>query len=518
MKYWKYINITQTNYPMLFPDEKILFIQSSVTLYDPFFEKYFHKEGTVYLTTHRICFIYPSTSFIEPLGLDLSKIEKLDASGGIFKSSQKITIYYKKVQSIDESETSKTTTKSKTSSSFTENSWICTVCSFYNSVPENYSIEQPLPPCLTCGVSTYNFLSSLPKSSSITISSVKNSEFLECHQCTFLNHPALKQCESCGIHLISQENNTRSFDSDSIVKYTRSSSQKNIKDSFCKLEFKSGGEKPFYERLKEAICQKLWMIKTNKIEHHIDKNKKIGGISILQNVKENVLLNNAHILNHGLSDLNTLMSKAKELVALANSLRLELQTSPNVSYNTQNTLQDSIQTIGIQTPIQIQDFSDHLVTKTITKDDNMYYIELAKQIAEFLGNGVLKKEGGIMTLTDVFALYNRARGVDLISPEDLLRACEYYKTLNLSIKLRRFESGLLVLQEKEKNEEKIIAQLTSWIKNTARGVTPFEVADQFQWSMGIAYETLRIAEQEGLLCRDQCFEGLYFWENRIVLY
>ncbi|CCJ30813.1 unnamed protein product [Pneumocystis jirovecii] len=487
MKYWKYIDITQTNHPMLFSGEKILFIQSSVGLYDPssFFKKDVPEDGTVYLTTHRICYIHPFSSCIEPLGLDLSEIEKLDTSTRLFKTSFKIIIYYKKPDSTYESETLSPVPST--------NAWICTVCSFYNSVPKYHPLGRPFPPCLACGVSTYNILNYSKPSSAVNFNSAKNKISSECKKCTFLNHPALKECESCGAHLISQEKDTLSLDSNLDLKSTDPSTLKqNIVNDCCTLIFKSGGEQIFYERLKEAINQKLWTTEINPIDHNADKNWKMGGISVLQYTKENNRLNNAHILNQGLSDLNTLMSKAKELVTLANSLRLKLQASPNVSDNARNTLQTSIQTMGLQEQMLSHDLSNYLVTKAITKDDNTYYNELAKQIAEFLETGVLKREGGIMTLADVFALYNRARGVDLISPEDLLKACQCYKTLNLSIQLKRFQSGLLVLQEKEKDDKKIINQISSWIKNIARGVTPFEVADQFQWSMGIAYEALKV--------------------------
>ena len=52
-----------------------------------------------------------------------------------------------------------------------------------------------------------------------------------------------------------------------------------------------------------------------------------------------------------------------------------------------------------------------------------YYLELAKEIEKF-SFGVLDKFGGVLALIDIYCMYNRARGTDLISPEDLLIACE----------------------------------------------------------------------------------------------
>lgn len=52
----------------------------------------------------------------------------------------------------------------------------------------------------------------------------------------------------------------------------------------------------------------------------------------------------------------------------------------------------------------------------------------------------------MIALTDLYCLFNRARGTSLISPEDLHRACLLFEKLNLPVKLRRFDSGVLVVQ------------------------------------------------------------------------
>ena len=39
-------------------------------------------------------------------------------------------------------------------------------------------------------------------------------------------------------------------------------------------------------------------------------------------------------------------------------------------------------------------------------------------------------------MTDCYCLYNRARGTDLISPDDLLEACKLFSTLKLGMHVR----------------------------------------------------------------------------------
>jgi ESCRT-II complex subunit VPS36 len=75
-----------------------------------------------------------------------------------------------------------------------------------------------------------------------------------------------------------------------------------------------------------------------------------------------------------------------------------------------------------------------------------YFTELAKEVEQF-AFGVLSKFGGVLALIDLYCMYNRARGTDLISPEDLLTACERLSAEPSSkIVLRTFTSGVKVIQ------------------------------------------------------------------------
>ena len=60
-----------------------------------------------------------------------------------------------------------------------------------------------------------------------------------------------------------------------------------------------------------------------------------------------------------------------------------------------------------------------------------------------------------MVLTDVYCRVNRARGLELLSPEDLLNACRQLAPLNLPIVLRTFDSGVMVLQSRAHSDYEI---------------------------------------------------------------
>jgi ESCRT-II complex subunit VPS36 len=116
-----------------------------------------------------------------------------------------------------------------------------------------------------------------------------------------------------------------------------------------------------------------------------------------------------------------------------------------------------------------------------------------------------------------------------------------WDTLRLPIRLRRFRSGLLVVQGRDRTDDKTVASILSWLKDLhsippsmsnmsefgavtgpsvtwdwqafGRGVTAQETAERFGWSVGVATEELEMAEERGALCREQGLDGVRFWEN-----
>ena len=48
------------------------------------------------------------------------------------------------------------------------------------------------------------------------------------------------------------------------------------------------------------------------------------------------------------------------------------------------------------------------------------------QLADFLAAPMARAAGSMMPLPDVYCLYNRARGTELISPDDLLQAIRLF--------------------------------------------------------------------------------------------
>lgn len=136
----------------------------------------------------------------------------------------------------------------------------------------------------------------------------------------------------------------------------------------------------------------------------------------------------------------------------------------------------------------------------------------AAQLADFLARP-LAGAGGLLTLPDVYCLFNRARGTELVSPEDLLQACALWEPLGLGLRLRRFTSGVLAVQAAAHSEAAMAATLAGLAAGRGGGVSVADVAQHLGLSPSIARECLLAAEGRGSLCRDEAPEGLRFFEN-----
>ena len=67
----------------------------------------------------------------------------------------------------------------------------------------------------------------------------------------------------------------------------------------------------------------------------------------------------------------------------------------------------------------------------------------------------------MMSMADVYCRVNRARGLELLSPEDLMAACRLMSSLQLGLCLRTFDSGATVLQLSDHNDSLIVESTTT---------------------------------------------------------
>ncbi|KAG0212185.1 hypothetical protein BGX28_006731 [Mortierella sp. GBA30] len=286
-----------------------------------------------------------------------------------------------------------------------------------------------------------------------------------------------------------------------------------------KLSFRAGGNGNFHSLLRTATAAKAWETKSkprpaltartaSSPAQQLDAlsatpSLKVGGISgIMRTVETNKKVAD-ETLSQAFQDLQGLMDKAAEMVTLAESISNRLAKSSTVNNEETATFKTYLLSMGIAAPV--------------TKDTAgaVFHKELARELVEFI-LPIVEREGGTMSLMDVYCVFNRARGVELISPKDLHTACQMFTELNLALRLRKFDSGLLVIQTMARySDDEVSSSITKQIQELppGAGLTAVEVASAIQISVALAHEQLLMTEARGLICRDESVEGLRFFDN-----
>ncbi|SPN99872.1 related to VPS36 protein, involved in vacuolar protein sorting [Cephalotrichum gorgonifer] len=472
--------------------------------------------------------------------------------------------------------------------------WVCAICSFSNPVPSNFdpaaaTAHTPLPPCLACGIkptlthvlkaaisSANNRTAAVPpvanpsmplpfrtQASSPRPSDASSSQdspglapstptadagaSFQCPRCTFSNHPSLLSCEMCGASLISRDAPApvakEPSRTESPGPISTSGPSKVDTLDVVKISFRGGGEKIFHERLKGAMTQKKWLLHgappipkssrggdefgspgTPGSDGENRTQRRAAGIAALEQRGLDMRKNNELMIGDAFEDLESLMAAGKEIVALAEQFARQGSGLGGSAALEASAL---VNQLGLVT------------TKDIvgggSSSETLYLSELARNLAEFLtddARGVLKKAGGVINLVDLWATFNRARGgVELVSPRDFERAAMMWEKLKLPVRLRKFKSGVMVVQSHDRTDETTIAALVAWLNDLHEfppdkevawdwhqfgvGVTAQDAAQRFGWSIGVAEEELEMAEEKGVVCREEGIEGLKFWKNYI---
>nr|XP_008166261.1 vacuolar protein-sorting-associated protein 36 isoform X2 [Chrysemys picta bellii] len=273
------------------------------------------------------------------------------------------------------------------------------------------------------------------------------------------------------------------------------------KYSYIKLSFKEHGQIEFYRRLSEEMTQRRWenmpVSQTIQINRgpQAGRIRAVGIVGIERKLEEKRKETDKNI-SEAFEDLSKLMEKAKEMVELSKSIANKIKEKQgDITEDETIRFKSYLLSMGIANP----------VTRETHGSGTHYHMQLAKQLAGIL-QAPLEERGGIMSLTEVYCLVNRARGLELLSPEDLVNACKMLVALKLPL------SGVMVIELQSHNEEEMVASALETVSEKG-SLTAEEFAKLVGMSVLLAKERLLLAEKMGHLCRDDSVEGLRFYPN-----
>ena len=209
-------------------------------------------------------------------------------------------------------------------------------------------------------------------------------------------------------------------------------------------------------------------------------------------------------LDAAFTDLTSLMQQAGAVVSLAEKLRRTLAASP-ASSDEEAAFTSLLTSIGLPNPI----------TRHSTPPSS-FHTSLAHQLHDFISTHPRFTAHHMLTLTEVFCLYNRARGTDLISPADCLKACEMMGGEGVGgggdgLRVVELRSGVRVVC-KEGMVERGVEELRR-VVGEGRGLTALEAGTLLGLSVLLVEERCSIAEGRGWIVRDESVEGCRWWPN-----
>ncbi|KAF6158190.1 hypothetical protein GIB67_014984 [Kingdonia uniflora] len=239
----------------------------------------------------------------------------------------------------------------------------------------------------------------------------------------------------------------------------------------------------FASRFWEAWRGRAWEVSSSESSDSREKSEGMGGVVVGSSVRmgagvSGILRREQEIwestdksLHDAFQDLNALMSKAKEMVMLAEKMRIKLLSAPTNQASATNDeelgskqdMQDWLLSVGIASPV------------TKESAGALYHQQLSRQFSSY----------------SIFF-------VD--SP----------------VILRKFDSGVMVIQNKSHSDEEVFARIKFLgLKTNALriGISPSDAAMTLGIAPAMAKEHLLTAESKGLLCRDISPEGFRFYIN-----
>ncbi|KAF6085191.1 vacuolar protein sorting 36-like protein [Phyllostomus discolor] len=257
------------------------------------------------------------------------------------------------------------------------------------------------------------------------------------------------------------------------------------RNSYIKLSFKEHGQIEFYRRLSEEMTQRRWETMPAPQSFQASRGpqpgriRAVGIVGIERKLEEKRKETDKNI-SEAFEDLSKLMVKAKDMVELSKSIANKIKDKQgDITEDETIRFKSYLLSMGIANP----------VTRETCGSGTQYHMQLAKQLA-----GILQAP------------------LELLSPEDLVNACKMLEALKLPLRLRVFDSGVMVIELQSHKEEEMVASALETVSEKG-SLTSEEFAKLVGMSVLLAKERLLLAEKMGHLCRDDSVEGLRFYPN-----
>ncbi|CEM27560.1 unnamed protein product [Vitrella brassicaformis CCMP3155] len=293
-----------------------------------------------------------------------------------------------------------------------------------------------------------------------------------------------------------------------------------------------------------ALQQAVWKV------HGYQLQSNVGGLSRVLRRQEGRMQQQEETVREALNDLQALRQNANQMAEMARHLSRSY-SSGNAAGGAEQAEKDELSQLmvdyGLADATLLQkasrsasgdDYYQHLahdlgafvqrvLAKSVTNssapeasttDQPMSDAEGDDAAVAAAQNGGISGGNGMLLLHDLFCLFNRWKGTELISPEELLTAMQMAcDDPSQGLRLRRFANGrVLAVHSADMDDDRMAATLVALIERTAGrngGMSASQVAAALKCSVSLALLQLQAGEARGHLVRDDTVQGLYFYRN-----
>jgi len=284
--------------------------------------------------------------------------------------------------------------------------------------------------------------------------------------------------------------------------------------AFVKFSVKQDEVSKFVGELHKTLSDRDW--ESTRFQH-LSVSVKTGprparaGILGIERAMEAKHQATSSTISLAFEDMKQLITQAKQMVQLAHNIAERMkEQGGDVSADETSNFRSCLLSLGIDDP----------VTRDAVGSTSEYHKKLAQEICTALEPAV-KEAGGVMLLSEVYCRINRARGMQLLSPEDLANACSLMERNNLPLILQKFHSGVQVLQLASLNTQTLVKETREILEEFCgpvetkewRGMSAGELSRHARLPLLLAGERLALCERQGAALRDESSAGIMFYPN-----
>lgn len=82
--------------------------------------------------------------------------------------------------------------------------------------------------------------------------------------------------------------------------------------------------------------------------------------------------------------------------------------------------------------------------------------------------------------------------------------------------IKQYQSGVRTIQSKQFNEDGYYTRISDNLADEAEGLSTVKLAEKMKINVVLMKEHLHSAEDKGFVCRDESYEGVQWFSNRIL--